>query len=90
MFYQRLQQACIIKGTTPTSIAKEFNMSSGNVTSWKKGGFPSIDILLKLSERLDVSLDYLLEGEATKNQDLKHNLKNLLEIKEKAKTKPNS
>jgi len=60
LFYERLRAACKISKTTATTVTKELNLSSGNVGRWKAGGVPSIEILIKLSERLNVSTDFLL------------------------------
>lgn len=62
MFYERLKQSCKKSGTTITAILREMNMNSANTSSWKNGGKPSTDVLVKLSERLNVSTDYLLTG----------------------------
>lgn len=62
MFYDRLQQCCTKIGTTPTALAKELSISTSNVTNWKKGTMPNGEVLIRLSEFLDVSIDYLLTG----------------------------
>ncbi|MDR0325886.1 MAG: helix-turn-helix domain-containing protein [Oscillospiraceae bacterium] len=60
MFYEQLKKACLQKGTTPTALAREFGLSTGNTGAWKNGGTPSTDILVKFSNRLDVTTDFLL------------------------------
>lgn len=62
MFYNRLQQCCTKLNTTPTALAKELNISTSNVTNWKKGTMPNGEVLIRLSEFLNVSIDYLLTG----------------------------
>lgn len=62
MFYENLQSACKNIGTTPTALVKKLNLSSGNVTNWKNGKIPNGDILIQISEFLNVSCDYLLTG----------------------------
>ena len=62
MFYENLKKACLNNSTTPSELLKEFKMSTGNTGRWKKGGVPSADVLKKFSERLNVSIDFLLTG----------------------------
>lgn len=62
MFYNRLQQCCAKLNTTPTALAKALNISTSNVTNWKKGTMPNGEVLIRLSEFLNVSIDYLLTG----------------------------
>lgn len=60
MFYEQLKKACKINGTNPSNILKEFNLSTGNTGRWKDGGTPSVEVLLKLADRLKCSTDFLL------------------------------
>ena len=62
MFYENLQLICSQNNTTPTAVVKALKLSTGNVTNWKKGGYPKGDVLVQLSELLNVSCDYLLKG----------------------------
>ena len=62
MFYDQLKLLCANKATTPTRLALEFGMSKGNVTRWKNGGTPSIQILKKMADYFNVSTDFLLTG----------------------------
>ena len=63
MFYERLKKICNENGTSPTALVRDMGMSSGNVTKWKEGGYPSIKVLKEIAKRFNVSLDYLLEME---------------------------
>lgn len=60
MFYDNLNKICRDKGTTPTTVLKELGYSSGNVTQWKKGSAPKVDVALAIARHLGVSLDYLV------------------------------
>ncbi len=73
VFYDNLKQACKEKGTSVTSVLKILGLGTANGTYWKNGSFPNGDVLIKLSEFLGVSIDYLLNGK-----------ENLLECKEKS------
>lgn len=67
MFYERLKAACKNADTTVTATLKAIGIGTANGTYWKKGSIPSSDIIVKLSEFLNVSTDYLLLG--TKSSD---------------------
>jgi len=60
MFYEQLKKACKNAGTSPTALAKEFELSTANTGAWKHGGHPSPEILKKFALRLKVTTDYLL------------------------------
>ena len=61
MFFDRLSEACLIRGTSPSAVAVQINRSKSNVTGWKKGQIPSSDTLFDLAAALDVPTDFLLE-----------------------------
>lgn len=63
MFYEQLKKACKQNGTTITAVLKKIGIGAANGTYWKNGSAPSSDIVVKLSEFLGVSTDYLLKGE---------------------------
>ena len=60
MNYVAFKKACKGKGTTPTALSLKLGLKKGNATSWKNGGNPSVEILIKLAVELDCSTDYLL------------------------------
>lgn len=60
MFYDNIYKICTEKGTTPTTVLKELGFSSGNVSKWKNGSVPNVDMCLAISRKLGVSLDYLV------------------------------
>lgn len=62
MFYDNLKTACANKGVSVTSMLKEFKISTSNGTAWKNGTSPSADIVVRFSEFLGVSTDFLLKG----------------------------
>ena len=59
MFYEQLKKACDFSGIKMTPLLKELNIGTGNIASWKKGKTPGGDILKAISERLNVSIDFL-------------------------------
>lgn len=62
MFYDNLNAECNRQGVKMTPILNELKISSGSIGQWKRGGNVNSDVLLKLSERLGVTTDYLLKG----------------------------
>ena len=62
MFYDNLKIACKNKGTSVTATLKKIGIGTANGTYWKKGSVPASDIVVKLSEFLQVSTDFLLKG----------------------------
>lgn len=58
------------KNITATELSEKTGISTGNISDWKSGrSSPKIDALIKISEVLDVSVDYLLGKEETKTLD---------------------
>lgn len=59
MFYDDVYRVCNEKGTTPTQVLREVNMSTGNISKWKQGASPSIRVAIRIAKHLGVSLSYL-------------------------------
>ena len=61
MFYDKLKELCNKKGVKPSRVAIECGFSKGTVSHWKNDGtIPQRDILLKIANYFDVSVDHLL------------------------------
>lgn len=60
MFFDILKTACSLHNTTPTGLVKELGLSSSKVTAWKKGSVPNGEILVKIADYFNCSVDYLL------------------------------
>lgn len=60
MDYSTFATLCTENNTTPTALALKLGLSKGNTSSWKKGGNPSADILMKLADELNCTTDMLL------------------------------
>lgn len=67
MFYENIYKICREKKTTPTTVLKALGYSSGNVSKWKSGSVPNIDMAYHIANYLDVSLDYLITGSEKKD-----------------------
>lgn len=84
MFYEQLKKACKENNTSITAVLKKLGIGTANGTYWKNGSSPSADIIVKLSEFLGVSCDYLLIGKESTNKITTIEMpKNLLTLKEK-------
>lgn len=82
MFYSRLKEICEEKNTNVTTLLKNLNLSSGNLSKWKNGGVPKSETISKIAEYLGVSVDYLL-GYTPDKQQSNDSLKRLLAFAEK-------
>ena len=59
MFYDDIYRVCSERGTKPTIVLKELGLSTGNISKWKKGTSPTVEIAKRISKHLGVSLSYL-------------------------------
>lgn len=59
MFYDEMYRVCQEKGTKPTIVLKELSMSTGNISKWKNGTSPTVDVAVRIAHHLGVSLSYL-------------------------------
>ena len=78
MFYERLQQLCSEHNTSVSNMLKELGLSTGSTGNWKKGQLPKGDILAKLADYLNTSIDYIVFGEYRCN--LSEEEKHILEL----------
>ncbi len=67
MFYERLQALCKEKNTSISAMLKELGLSTGSTGNWKRGQLPKGDVLGKIAEYLDTSVDFLIFGEYRTN-----------------------
>lgn len=89
MFYERLQELCKNKGTTVSNMLKTLGLSTGSTGNWKKGQLPKGDVLVKIADFLDTSIDYIIFGEYRDNltDDEKHLIEMYQKTPERAKYK---
>ncbi len=66
MNYDLFELLCRKNNTTPTALTNKLGLSKGNSSSWKRGGNPSADVLIKLADELNCTVDELL-GRNKKN-----------------------
>ena len=68
MFWNNFYNACLAKGVKPTNLVQELGLARASVTPWKNGKIPNGEALIKIANRLEVSVDYLLGREETKEE----------------------
>lgn len=69
MFYENLIAELERQGLKITPVITKLGISSGSIGPWKRGGSVNSDALLKLSEYLGVTTDYLLKGYSQDNKN---------------------
>ncbi|MBE6733380.1 MAG: hypothetical protein E7561_05220 [Ruminococcaceae bacterium] len=67
MFYETFKDLCKVKNIKPTHVVQELGLSSANMSNWKSGRNPKTDILNRIADYFDVSVDYLLGNEPKEN-----------------------
>ena len=60
MFWEVFYKECQKQGTSPNAVCKAIGLSNAAATGWKSGTLPKADVLVKLADYLNVSVDYLL------------------------------
>lgn len=70
MFYDNLLAVCQEKGLKITPVVQECGGKSGSISGWKKGAWPSSDLVVRLATHLNVSTDRLLTGREAKIEDV--------------------
>lgn len=73
IFGQRLKELREQRNYTQEDIGSWFNMGKSTVSQWESGRIPHATILVKLANKLGVSIDYLLAHDA--KEDLKNDTK---------------
>ena len=60
-FSERLKELRTSKGLTMEQLAKEINSTRGTISNFEnENKKPSLDMLIKLADYFDVSIDYLV------------------------------
>lgn len=77
-FYERLRKICRENGTTVTNMLSKLGISTGSTGNWKKGQLPKGDILIKIADYLNSSIDYILMGEY--RSDISKDERKLIEL----------
>lgn len=87
----RILKIMEVEKTTAYRLAKDCNLSQGNISCWKKGtGKPSAIEIARIAEYFKVSTDYIITGEEKQSNAtalLSKKQKEILEIFEKLNDK---
>ena len=59
-FWEVFYSECQKQGTSPNAVCKAIGLSNAAATGWKNGTLPKADVLVKVADYLNVSVDYLL------------------------------
>lgn len=62
MFFEQLTKACTMRNISVTSLTACLEISKSNVTNWKNGTIPNGEVIVRISDFLGVSTDFLLKG----------------------------
>lgn len=68
MFWDRFYLLCENNSTSPAEVVRNIGITPAATTKWKNGTNPNADVLLKISDYFDVSIDYLLGKTDKKNK----------------------
>ncbi len=60
VIYDRLSALCEKHGKKITPVVIQLGLSRGNLKNWQKGSTINSDVLIKLADYFDISVDYLL------------------------------
>lgn len=67
MFFDVFQMLCKRRGKSPTGVGLELGIAKTTVSGWKnRGNVPSGDVLQKIADYFDVSVDFLITGDKEK------------------------
>lgn len=67
--YEKFIELCKQRNKSQTEVLKELNISPSNAANWKnRGGSVRSDVLIKIADYFDVSVDWLL-GRDTKKEN---------------------
>lgn len=65
MFYEKLNKKLKEKELNLNQLAKAIEINQSGTSRYKKGGYPSVEALIKICKYLNVSADYLLDLDET-------------------------
>ena len=70
MLNERIRTLRLAKGISQVDLAVMLNVSKQSVSNWENDNIqPSIDMLIRLADVFNVSTDYLLGRETSRNLD---------------------
>lgn len=70
MFYENLTKLCEDNNIKITTLLNKLNISTSAIARWKNGVIPTGEILTKIADYFNVSVDLLLGRTETQTDDL--------------------
>lgn len=71
-FVERIKELLKEKGENPAILLKAIGLPKNSITNWEqRGNIPAADIVFKIANYLNVSMEYLVTGEENKSDDFK-------------------
>lgn len=67
MDFEAFKTRCKEKGYSASSLVTELGISKSNITNWRNGGNPSYEMLIKISQKLECTVGFLLGTEYDDN-----------------------
>lgn len=67
MFYEVLKEVCEKKKTSPSAVCLAIGISKSNITEWKRGQMPRLDVVLKIANHLSINPARLIPKEGGKS-----------------------
>lgn len=60
IFWERFTILCEQNNCKPNTVTKLLGLSTATATHWKNGRIPNGDVLIKIADHFNCSIDYLL------------------------------
>lgn len=79
-FYERISEILTIKEISWVKFYQDTNIPKSTVQYWKKGNIPNPDIVIKISDYLHVSTDFLLTGKEKYTSNNSEQSETILEL----------
>lgn len=76
-FIENIDQLLEIQGKTRSEMINDLGFTTQNLADWKRRNVPSVDICLKISRYLGVSIEYLVLG---REQQVDDDIENALAL----------
>jgi transcriptional regulator with XRE-family HTH domain len=67
LFFNNFLKLCELNKLPQSKVLNDLDLSTGNLYKWKNGASINSDLLIKLADYFNVSVDYLLTGRESLN-----------------------
>lgn len=81
-FWERLETLLEEQNKTRADLSRAIGIAQSSIMSWKNGSVPSSTAVVKISDYLGVTTDYLLKGEPDAMEDFMRNPKHDIPMEE--------